>query len=1175
MPSGTFQVAVCQLECHPALVVGDIDYLGEPTVPASGTPSLASLSRFSLDVTDLQEECKRRYLEWQGKRIDAVLSKLAAVTPVPHLIVFPEAAIPFELLPPLREFATKHAVTIVAGTHTLELTKQRVKQYKALNIDGQVLKSWGEERIGQMAVLPIFTCDRSHFHLKGVPSVFEITDVGRAKDKTNLLRSYPVRLAGRTANLAPLVCAEALQRHQLPADYDLIVVCAYNASAEPFDAFIQQHVGNRVPVIFANDGRYGGSGAHVVIDKRIPSWWWGEPQRGRLPKGDGILIVELDWDHLAPQVGVADPQPSGRLIAVHSVVYERGTDDAHQVAELLLHANRQTDTVTQTELLTQAIGRSTGPLQQMKLIHLRRLTEKRSVDPAWWAALGDECVVSAIPDLRGFQHDLCYVGAERLHQLLTNDAVSDEYALGKIAALAQSYRKSAALPSGLRPASVATPAEDRTAIIDRKIECDEVRRCLTNPKMPLCLVHGLSAVGKSAVIDTGIGQAGYRAVHRVLIAADTTPEFLAESLLRQLRPSPAPGPTDPIQAIRSNLSAYLARNTVIVIERAHHLVQDFIWRDPITPQLVVAIVDAARTRESTVVIESDVFLEIPLPDPSRACRIAVRGLPDDDGLIFFDQQLRRAGLTPSHYSEEQRRVIVKGLGGHPGAIVLASEYVEEVGIDQVVGDIASRHGVHGQIVRKIVRRLHLSDDQSLVLSLLSLARAPFPASVLARVVTTFNPLQVVRQLQKLALTERFDRDFVAVAGLISGYAELPLPDRETAHAFHEAAAREFARLAERSETADQLRWAVESRYHAFSAGQPSLAPDAQNFADGALGALQMLVDQNEYEKARPVADQLLRLHRTAEILQLTAIVYARLGKCEEALTLAKDAVSRQPQRVWILTEVGRLALHVHQVEVAEDAVKIAKATGTDSAFIAVLEGRILQRKEDAEGAVRAFRRATEIARYDGWPFFHLGRALVRRGELSEATEVLYRGEQIETQRYHPRSGALSAIRTQLAVAYLLQEEFENAQRWLELVAEDGSAEVARVTAYLDLRSGAKDAIQRVMKKLDPQRVKSRHDRAQVYLFRAMFYANIGNRELASEEFNQAHMADPRNVFVLLRWACTLIDIARDADSSGEREAARVCAERAQEVCKKVLEFDKDNTEALRLLERIADEFNVL
>ena len=64
MPAGILRVAVCQLECHPALTLDELDYLSEPTVPEPGGVSLSSLSRLSLDVADLQVQCGETYRQW-------------------------------------------------------------------------------------------------------------------------------------------------------------------------------------------------------------------------------------------------------------------------------------------------------------------------------------------------------------------------------------------------------------------------------------------------------------------------------------------------------------------------------------------------------------------------------------------------------------------------------------------------------------------------------------------------------------------------------------------------------------------------------------------------------------------------------------------------------------------------------------------------------------------------------------------------------------------------------------------------------------------------------------------------------------------------------------------------------------------------------------------------------
>jgi|LSQX01.1.fsa_nt_gb hypothetical protein len=91
----------------------------------------------------------------------------------------------------------------------------------------------------------------------------------------------------------------------------------------------------------------------------------------------------------------------------------------------------------------------------------------------------------------------------------------------------------------------------------------------------------------------------------------------------------------------------------------------------------------------------------------------------------------------------------------------------------------------------------------------------------------------------------------------------------------------------------------------------------------------------------------------------------------------------------------------------------------------------------------------------------------------------------------------------------------------------------------------------------------------------MIYLGIGNPERASEEFSKAHQEDPRNVFVILRWAETLIHLARASKAEGEHEASRICAEHVKSLADKILEFDSDNEQARRILEQLSDEFNVL
>ena len=146
MYHGKIRLAVCQLKCHPALKVGDIDYLCEPFLPPIGKyPYLASLARYNLQIRDLQELCKDEYLKWHAHRVKSILEFLKSLEEIPDIIIFPEGSIPLAILPYLRDFACQNKKTIFGGTHTLCRTGQWERRYKRLGMDTQTKKTLKKE----------------------------------------------------------------------------------------------------------------------------------------------------------------------------------------------------------------------------------------------------------------------------------------------------------------------------------------------------------------------------------------------------------------------------------------------------------------------------------------------------------------------------------------------------------------------------------------------------------------------------------------------------------------------------------------------------------------------------------------------------------------------------------------------------------------------------------------------------------------------------------------------------------------------------------------------------------------------------------------------------------------------------------------------------------------------
>ena len=131
------RLVVVQLTCHPALKIGDHDYLAQPYVPDDLFPPLSRVSRIGLgfDIEDLAKTCAVEYLQWSEVRLKGVLDWLHE--PVSHgppsIVVFPEGSIPREHLKLLTGFARETGAVIVAGTHTFSSSDQAAKDYYNAN----------------------------------------------------------------------------------------------------------------------------------------------------------------------------------------------------------------------------------------------------------------------------------------------------------------------------------------------------------------------------------------------------------------------------------------------------------------------------------------------------------------------------------------------------------------------------------------------------------------------------------------------------------------------------------------------------------------------------------------------------------------------------------------------------------------------------------------------------------------------------------------------------------------------------------------------------------------------------------------------------------------------------------------------------------------------------------
>ncbi|RIK77257.1 MAG: hypothetical protein DCC68_17730 [Planctomycetota bacterium] len=950
---------------------------------------------------------------------------------------------------------------------------------------------------------------------------------------------------------------------------------------------MRTNISTRRPVIVCNDGAFGGSGVHTLVDDRMMGlWWWSPPISGRLPKGDAILVVDVDLDALAVEHGVANPSKATSLVSLAPVVSDGDKSGSYSLAQRMLSARSKRDNVVQASILDQAqqefVPRG---LTQLTLAHARHLAAQGVLTDELADCLLQSCIIPGAIPLKGLQRELAELCVARVTQLSDDSDTDDTEALACVARFRRECKSRIDADQLDLFAQPITVSAEST--LDRESEAREVRQFIEHARQTVLCLTGLDDVGKSTLLSIALAQLGHRHTHSITLSHDATPSYIA-AVFARIFGFPDDVICEPQAFLNAKNDEFLARipsGTIVVLADVDNLRDHGQWRDPVTPTLLEQIAEAIGKRKGKLILTSTARIDLNLADQGALRRMYLSGLPAEFAKLLLDQHMRRVGVDPRNYTDQQRSEVVELLGFHPGAIVLCADYIVQQGLATVHEDLKQRRGVHTDIVRRILKGMIFTNTESAILSLLNESRTSMPSRVLSKALRR-NVSAEINALIGEGVLERGWRDFVKLPDLVRGFADLTAGDAATHILYHKAAAEELREIAGETENVPGLDFAIASQFHANLAGDPNLGASLSSLVDGTLGSVRHLVELHEYERAKPVIERLLVSEKSPEVFQLGALVNARLGLVEDALTLAKEAYSADKEREWIVTEVGRLALHVHRTDIASECVALVRNTGHDSPYLATLEGKIALREGDNEGALKAFRRAVELIEVserwkDAWPHFFLGRTLIQLGQAEDAIDVLYSGETIASGKRRRNRRLLVAIRTQLAVAYVLSKDVDGARRIFDLLGaeESGSAEVVWAYALLLAATGdfanPSDLAKETLQRLNPTTARDRYGRCQVHLFRALVFLAIGNKGQASEEFAKANRDDPRNVFVLLRWAHTLIELAEDSRADGDDHAARMCAEHAKALADNVLKFHPGNAEALRILERLSDDFNVL
>lgn len=707
--------------------------------------------------------------------------------------------------------------------------------------------------------------------------------------------------------------------------------------------------------------------------------------------------------------------------------------------------------------------------------------------------------------------------------------------------------------------------------LDRDKEANQVNEFLSNQRQQLLEVSGLPQIGKSSALERALTLSAVQKILRIPLTSSSSPDYILYSIIRLGGGEPAPPYANLATIASSEAVARAVRLLdIILLENAHELLEYGAWRDPQVPIVISALINIAGLEKKKIVIETQRDLPLGLDDPAVRKRLRVNGLESSFAKALFDAQLRRVGLSPDTVRDDQRDVVAQKLGGHPVATAIAADAIYESGGDEVIAQLRKREGFFMNFLRSLISKLHLVDEEQTLLRLLCLARDYVPREVVTEA-AGFDATRFMRNLSSLGTVESGVFGTIRIAPILREYFDPEELPKELANKFHRVATTVFASLSKQH--GGQLSFAVESDYHGGLSGHGvAIVP---NLIDSALAVAKNQFDAQKYDGAYAIVEKLLqREPRWYEGVRLGAQIQARRNKFQSALELAREAFAINRKDTWLLAELARIALTLSRDDVAEQLVGIAENAAVEDTSILIVQGRMALRRKQLDAAEQYFYRAKQLTERNAWPFFYLGRTYMQLGQMDDAIDVLFEGEAFIQENILRAPHVLNAIRTQLAYCYLFSDRIDLAEPIImRLWNENRSAEVVRAYAALTIKKQGIDEAHQALKQLERAEIRSRYDRCQFHLLYGLFYLGINENTKASAEFEKAHKADRTNVFVMIKLARTLLDIAKELwiDRSDEhRQYVNDCAA----LVKQILRFDSDNQDGIDLMQELYRLFKV-
>lgn len=1134
-------IGVLQLRGHPAVIVGDCDYL-EETAGHQPVGQLAALSRSIGEIEEARARIRQNYLAWAETRLLAVVDELVQSGGLPDVLVLPECSVPAQLLPGLRSRIKASGTVALAGTHTPAQTAEILAVYQRAGVS-----KTDRERLppSAAAVLPVILPHGTKLHPKRTPSIFERVPHRRDSNTPLEVKRQQLKLREHTIEAALFVCAEAYQLPSYGDGYpDLAAIIAFDPMPQRFDSHINLLVGAGIPVILANDGNVGGSSIRITPDRRAVDWWHDSPFGGQLPAGDSYLEVRLNLEATNPKVGTTAPQQQYVLQKLWPLLYEseslRGLEE-QAIAALVAH-----DLATADALLPAVREASaTNPIVAQRLNLLRSFASKGRLDDDLLAVAGRSLCVHNLPSLQQLEASLSELmldALERVQNAAETSDIGDEN-LGRVVKAHQQLRRSAGA-SPRRHIIAAAPIAGSSSSIGGEHDKTQVRNFALQDEVVALIVSGLEGIGKTVAIADGLAQSAVKTL-RIQCVIGTSADYLFEALLRAAGRVP-PGVAPRIDFSVRDLADALMATKVLWIEDAHNLTDRRQWRSTQLGKFFRALFDALKVATGVrVVVESRFRIEFDAGLGQRIQRLSVRGLHADDAVKLLERELHRVELAAA-FTADEKAEIVRLVEGHPGMLALCAQVAVSDGARELLVQLRARKGFFLAAVEALVSRLQLGDDEKRILLALLDCRRPVPTAALDGLSIEGGCGVPLRHLLDAGLVVRVADD-IGISWLLRESASA-LGSLETARrtAFHRQAANAYDEKVRTTPGVAAYVAALEANYHAIQAGdKPPFDPGG--LLDSLVGAATKRFQADEYEAVvnllapvRAAAKPALHSVRE-EVWNLLARAYAWSNRFDDAFEVATELTTASPSRGEIFLDIGQAAMRARRYPDVRRALDHALKQTGNTAGTSLLAGRLHESENrDYASAARCFREAVHIDAGDGWAYFYLARSLIRIGEFDDALNMLARACELNERRHGRGARRLEqALLSQQMRALALTGAYREAETIARLLSQspDAEPEVLVYAAYVQAASngGASkpnlEHFDAAIERLQRTNPRAAHARAEVALFRGKLLEHRNQHAEAEQAYAQACHDDPHNIHMKICHARALGRLLTNAAGS--------------------------------------------